>query len=266
MQRLTAFDPVEVAPDTFVLPAFMPIPGLGILPMHAFVVRAAQPVLIDTGPAPLAGDFVARLSKVLDPDDLRYVWLTHGDPDHVGAVEQVLAAAPHARVVTTFLTLGKLGLGSTPLPVGRTFLLNPGQRLDLGDRSMHALRPPVYDAPETMLAFDDRSRALFSADAFGTLLDAACDDTAALSVAKRRRGMLTWVSIDAPWLEHLTTRALQCALEPLRALDPQLVLGAHLPPARGMTGRLMSDLLGAAGQRPFVGPDQAAIDAMFAAE
>ncbi|MCX4239694.1 oxygen-binding di-iron domain-containing protein [Paraliomyxa miuraensis] len=264
METLTALEPVLVAPDTFVLPAFLPVPGLGILPMHAFVVRAADPVLVDTGPAPLAGDFVDRLAKVLDPADLRYVWLTHGDPDHVGALGPVLQAAPRAQVVTTFIGMGKLALGPEPLPSERTLVVNPGQQLDLGDRALHALRPPVFDSAETVIAFDDRSRALFCADCFGTLLDAPHDDAAAMTSAERSRGMLTWASVDTPWLEYVSAEVLFGNLQRLRRLDPQWVLGSHLPPSRGLIGSLVRELGEAAGQKPFVGPDQAAMDAMAA--
>lgn len=261
MQAPTALDPVQLTPDTYVLPAFMPIPALGILPMHAFVIRGAQPVLVDTGPTPLAASFVERLSKVLDPGELRYVWLTHVDPDHTGALEMVLRAAPRARVVTSALAVAKLGIGPTPLPEGRAFPIEPGQRLHLGDRALYALRPPVYDAPETMIAFEDRTRTLLAADCFGTLLSAPYDRAAEIPAGQRRDGMLTWTSLDTPWLEHVSAETFERMLQPLRALDPLWVLGAHLPPARGMIDGLIGDLLQAAGQRPLSGLGQAMAEA-----
>lgn len=264
METLTQLDPIRVAPDTFALPAWCPIPGLGVLPMSSFLIRGAEPVLVDTGPGPLSAAFMERLAGLMDPADLRWVWLTHTDPDHVGALEAVLAAAPRARVVTTFLGVGKMSL-HRPLPPERVYLLNPGQRLDVGDRSLLALRPPVYDAPETIAAFDARTRVLFAADTFGTLMDAPVETAAELPDTALRDGMLTWAAIDAPWLEQVDGVRFAAALGALRRLGPEVVLSAHLPPATGMIDTLLAHLAGARGQAPFVGPDQAAVEAMQAA-
>jgi flavorubredoxin len=56
---------------------------------------ALQPLLDD--PQRLAG-----------PADVRWIWLTHPDRDHTGALFDLLEAAPQARLVTTFLGAGIL--------------------------------------------------------------------------------------------------------------------------------------------------------------
>ena len=39
----------QVMPDIEVLPSHFPVPGAGFLPVNAFVIKAKEPVLIDTG-------------------------------------------------------------------------------------------------------------------------------------------------------------------------------------------------------------------------
>jgi hypothetical protein len=39
----------RVQPDISVLRDYLEVPGLGFLPVNAFVIHAAQPVVIDTG-------------------------------------------------------------------------------------------------------------------------------------------------------------------------------------------------------------------------
>ncbi len=63
----------------------------------------------------------------------------------------------------------------------RIHMLEPGQGIDVGDRSLLPFRPPVYDAPETMGFVDARTRVLFSADAFGALLPEPVEAARALS-------------------------------------------------------------------------------------
>lgn len=261
----TRFDPMRVAAETFALPAFFPIPGLGLLPMNSFLVRGAQPVLVDSGPPTLAGELMEQLGTLMDLRDLRWIWLTHMDPDHIGAIIPLLEAAPRAKVVTSFIGLGKLAMICAIGPE-RAHLINPGGRLDIGDRELVAMRPPVYDAPETMAAFDAKTRALFSADTFGALLDAPAPHAGAVPDDALKAGMLTWASVDAPWLEDVPRDRFARSLAAWNGLGATTVLSAHLPPAEGMTTRLLDHLADACGRPGFVGPDQAQVEAMMAAQ
>lgn len=262
MQQATSFSHRRVATDTDALRAYAPLPGFGIVPVHAHVIRARQPVLIDTGLAALHDDFMRELRAAINPADLRWIWLTHMDADHVGNLRAVLAEAPQARVVTNYLGLGKMGLQQ--LPVDRVHLVNPGQLLDVGDRQLLAVQPPCYDAPETMGVFDGRTRHLFSADCFGALLAEPADSTQDMTHAALREGIFAWSAIDAPWLRLLGAAQLAAAVSALRGLAPAAVLGSHLPPAIGMSDALFEILIAARYAHPFTGPDQAAMDRMMA--
>jgi len=41
--------PYQVTSDIEILPAHFPIPGMGFLAVNAFVIKAGEPVLVDTG-------------------------------------------------------------------------------------------------------------------------------------------------------------------------------------------------------------------------
>jgi glyoxylase-like metal-dependent hydrolase (beta-lactamase superfamily II) len=249
----------RVGPDTDLLPAYAPLPGLGVLPVNAFLIHAREPVLVDTGMAALRGDFMRSLRALIDPAALRWIWVTHADADHVGNLRAVLDEAPRARIVTNYLGVGKLGLQL--LPLERTWLLNPGQALEVGDRQLLARRPPVYDAPETMAAFDTRTGHLFTSDCFGAVMQRPAEAAAAIGVADLQDGLALWARIDAPWLAHLDAARLDAASRPLRELQPELLLGSHLPPAAaGLEACLYAGLHAASAAAPFFGPDQAALE------
>jgi len=253
-----------VAADTRAIVSYLPVPGFGVLPVNAFVIHAAEPVLVDTGMPALRKEFMAQLRSVLDPRTLRWIWITHTDPDHLGNLEAVLAEAPHARVVTTYLGMGKMGLQQ--LPLERVFLLNPGQSLDVGDRQLTALTLPTFDAPETTGLFDRKTRTLFSADCFGALLDAPAETAADIHPGSLRDGCIAWTGVDAPWLELVEPTCFGRALEAIRRLDAGTVLSAHLPPASGMIMTLLDHLSLAKHAPRFVGPDQQALEQMMAAQ
>jgi flavorubredoxin len=44
----------------------------------------------------------------IEPDDLRWIYLTHPDPDHTGSLIEILKTAPNVRLIATFLGLGIL--------------------------------------------------------------------------------------------------------------------------------------------------------------
>lgn len=262
MDQPIQLPPQPVATGIDMLPAYMPVPGFGVLAANAFVIHAEQPVLVDTGLAAVSNDFMRALESLIDPAAIRWIWVTHADPDHVGNLAAVLAAAPHARIVTTYLGMGKMGL--LGMPLDRAYLLNPGQRLDVGDRALQALRPPTYDAPETTAMFDPATRTLFSADSFGALLSKPVENASEVAPATLRDGMIGWTTVDAPWLAGIDSAAFERTLSDLHALAPVRVLGSHLPPAEGMLDALTENLSAARTAPPFEGPDQAALEAMMA--
>jgi flavorubredoxin len=76
----------KAAPDIDVLTSSFAVPGFGLIPINAFVLHAAEPVLVDTGSVVESDEFLTVLRTVIDPSDLRYIWLTHTDFDHIGSL------------------------------------------------------------------------------------------------------------------------------------------------------------------------------------
>jgi glyoxylase-like metal-dependent hydrolase (beta-lactamase superfamily II) len=262
MNKPTRFESFQVTPDTMVLPSYFPIPGLGIIPVNAFLIKAAEPVLVDTGLMHLSREFMAGLAALINPGDIKWLWLTHTDQDHIGNLRQLLDELPDLRIVTSFLGVGKMSLFQ-PLPMDRIYLLNPGQTLDVGDRKLQAIRPPTYDAPETVGFFDAKSGIFFSADCFGALMSAPAVTADDIGSEPLREGLVKWTTVDAPWLHGIDRGLFAGNLDNIRKLAPKVILSSHLPPAFGMVDELLGYLELALPAAPFVGPDQAAFEAML---
>jgi glyoxylase-like metal-dependent hydrolase (beta-lactamase superfamily II) len=253
----------KVVSDVHILPSYVVAPGFGTVPVNAFVIRAAEPILVDTGLHQDREQFVAALESVIDPTDLRWIWLTHPDQDHVGSLHALVAANPRIRVITTFVGMAVLSLRD-PLPPDRVYLLNPGERLDVGDRTLVCLKPPTFDNPATTAVYDTKSRALFSSDCFGALLQDPAEEAFAIPRADLRHAQLLWTSMDAPWLRSIDETKFAVSLNQIRDLDPALVLSSHLPPARAMLPQLLDTLAEAPRAPAFVEPNQAELEAMLA--
>jgi flavorubredoxin len=201
---------------------------------------------------------------VIDPADLRWIWLTHTDFDHIGSLHRLLNENEQLRIITSFLGVGIMSLAA-PLPMDRVHLVNPGQTVEVGDRTLTAVRPPAFDNPITTGLHDERSGILFSSDCFGALLDEVPECAEDVSADALRQGQVFWATVDSSWLHTVDRRAFASELDRIRSLEPTMVLSSHLPAARGSS---LDRLLGALAEVPdapaFVGPDQAALEQMLA--
>lgn len=250
-----------------VLNDHLEVPGIGFLGVNSYILHAREPVVVDTGLGLPDRDFLAAVETVLDPADVRWIWLTHPDRDHTGGVFDLLAAAPQARLVTTFLGVGIMST-ECPLPLDRVYLLNPGQSLDVGDRTLRAFRPPLFDNPATVGFYDDTSKIAFSSDCFGAPMPSAdlvmSHDVRDLSAGDLRDAQLLWASIDSPWVHTTDSGRFRSTIAPLAGMAPEIVLSTHLPPAIGLGPQLLDMLDAAPDAQPFVGPDQHALEQLLA--
>lgn len=257
----------HIGRDISVLSDYQEVPGIGFIPVNAFVLHAAEPVVVDTGLSLPGRGFMTALGAVLDPGDVEWIWITHPDRDHTGALRELLDAAPRARVITTFVGMGIMST-SDPLPMNRVYLLNPGQSLEVGDRRLTAFRPPLFDNPSTTGFFDDHTGTCFSSDCFGAPMPSAelatCPDVGYLDKGDLRDRQLLWATVDSPWVHTVDKAKYLETLTALRAFDPTLILGTHLPPAPSRTLEFLDTLAAAPAANPFIGPDQAALEQLLA--
>jgi len=255
--------PIQVMPDITILPANFPIPGAGFLPVNAFIIKAEEPVLVDTGMGVACEAFMEALKSIIDPHDLKWVWITHDDADHTGNLQQVLEAAPNARLAANSLAVLRMST-TWPLPMQRVYWLNPGDSIRAGDRELTAVRPPLFDNPTTIGIYDNRSEAFFAADCFGALIPEPAQNVNEITAGDLAQGMVSWASGDSPWVHLVAPNVFKRSLDRIRQMNPKMILPAHLPPAEGKTEQLLGLLARVPGSTPFVAPNQTALRQLLA--
>jgi flavorubredoxin len=153
--------------------------------------------------------------------------------------------------------------GQSASAAGRD-LVNHGEKITLGDRTLNAVRPPAFDNPSTTGFWDDKSGVFFSSDCFGALLSAVPQNAADLTDEELREGQVFWATVDSPWLHKVDSGTFARELDGIRKMEPKMVLSSHLPAASGdMTERLLASLAAAPAAKPFAPPDQAALEQML---
>ncbi|MGH9182227.1 MAG: MBL fold metallo-hydrolase [Acidimicrobiales bacterium] len=257
--------PYQAAPDVHVLPTNLALPGLGVLPINAYVLLAEEPVLIDTGMGSDGDQFIDALASIIDPSALRWVWLTHDDADHAGSIQRVFELAPQARLATHAFSALRMS-SWWPVPLDRVHAIGVGDRLPVGDRTLRAVPPPLYDNPLSTGLLDEATGALFSVDSFGALLPEATEDVAEVPEDTLAGGMREWATFDSPWAHLLDRQRFGQVLDGVRRLQPTRIFSSHLPAASGTSlERFLQVLESVPDAQPAVAPNHEEFAQMLAA-
>jgi flavorubredoxin len=256
-------DPYQVAEETFVIPHAAPVPGVGQLPVNAMVIRGEQPMLLDTLSPVMRDDYLEEAFKLVDPEDVRWLFMSHEDRDHSGSIMQVLDRCPNAHLITNFLGLGKLGEEFT-IPLDRVYLLNDGDTMDIGDRKITAFRPPLFDSSATRGIWDPKTEVYFAADCFGCVQDDPVQFTDELSDSDFEEGYYWMNRANHVWFKHVKQEDIEAAAKRLTGLGAKVVVSGHGPTERRDTDKMISMITRIGDMEPVEFPTQEQFEEMLA--
>lgn len=222
----------RIATETFLITWGMDAPPVGHFPMHSLLIRGEQPLIVDTGAPACRDQWLRTVFSLVDPADVRWVFLSHDDRDHAGNLLAVLEACPNATLLTTWFSIGRMAEEwMTPLP--RCRFLNDGDTIDVGDRSLLAVRPPVFDNPTTRGLLDPATGVYWSVDTFATNTPHRMLEADELGDGEFRDGQLLGARLVAPWHRYLDRHKWETCLQRVRALSATTLAGCHTPLIRG---------------------------------
>jgi glyoxylase-like metal-dependent hydrolase (beta-lactamase superfamily II) len=240
--------PLEVAHETFLIRAVQFSLGQDLSTNHnSLVIRAAEPVIVDTGMVTNRVEFFDDVSSLVDPDDVRWIFMTHDDDDHAGNLVEALDRFPNATVVISWAASGRMR-ASFGIPPERILTVDDGETLDVGDRVLRAVRPPVYDSAYTRGLFDPTTRVLHAADAFCAPMPAEpVDHVDQVPVDLWERGFPMFHHFSlCPWVAMVDESKYRTEVAKLAGLGADVIVGAHTPvisgPARARAFELLAAL------------------------
>jgi flavorubredoxin len=257
----TRLEPTEIGPDTFLIHDHQ---GEGTAPvivaLNSMVIRGDQPVVVDTGAAENRDQFLADVFSLVEPTDVRWVFISHDDVDHTGNVNDLMAACPNATLVINWFMVERMG-ESLAVPPGRWRWIGDGDTLDVGDRVLHAVRPPIFDSPTTRGLYDPTTGIYWASDAFATPLVTPIRDAADLDRDFWTEGIATFGQYVSPWLSLVDAARYQATVDRIDALRPSVLAGCHTPV---VAGRLVADAIDVTRRTPTMTvpaqPDQTVLD------
>lgn len=197
---------------------------------NSYLVRGRDKVaLIDASKGKFAETFLDTLRPAIDPTEIDYMVCNHLEPDHSGALGDVLDAAPNAQVVVTKpgrnLARAILNRDVNPMVVGE------GDRIDLGGRTLRFISAPFLHWPDTMFTYLEEDQILFSGDFLGAHY---CDSRLFNDLIDNYDEAFRYYFqvIMRPFKEYVRQ-----ALDKIAALPTKIVCPVHGPILRKDVGR-----------------------------
>jgi flavorubredoxin len=228
-------EPYQVAPDTWVIPELVPAAPDTLVPLNSMVIAGAEPVIVDTGNELSRPQWLDHAFSIVDPADVRWVFLSHDDHDHIGNLSTVLEMCPQATLVTTHFTVERT-VRAMELPMHRMQWINTGESFDAGDRTLVAVRPPIFDSPVTRGLFDSKTGVYWAVDTFAALQPGDQTDVDDVPVDLWEESLLMFNRMVSPWHEMLDPTRFGAYIDHVRSLPITTVAAGHSPALHG--GRL----------------------------
>lgn len=222
--------PLQIAPETWVIQATQ---GEGTAPLavhlNALVIRGREPIVVDTGAPVHREQFLQDLFAIVEPTDVRWVFISHDDADHFGNAAAVMDACPNATLVATWFLCERLACEGFPVPPARWRWVAAGESLDAGDRRLVAVRPPLYDSPTTRGLFDRATGVYWASDCYSTPVERGTAFVSELDAGFWAEGFVSFQTWNSPWVSMVDRRAFSAACRQIEQLGVTAIATGHGP-------------------------------------
>jgi flavorubredoxin len=108
---------------------------------------------------------LSRIKTIIDPSKIDYILSNHVEMDHSGSISKILEFAPNAKVITS--TRGEKGLHRHFKKNWDFHVVESGDTLNIGKRTLHFVHTPMVHWPDSMVTYIPSDKLLLPNDAFG---------------------------------------------------------------------------------------------------
>jgi flavorubredoxin len=136
---------------------------------NAYLVRGSEGVaVVDTVKENFSEEFFARLESEADYSEIKYIVLNHLEPDHTGALPELMRRAPQAKLYISQRATSMLKALLKPATESFEYTtVTTDDAISLGDRVLRFLHTPFLHWPDTQCTYLEEEGILFSGDVFG---------------------------------------------------------------------------------------------------
>lgn len=223
---------VEIKPDVYwigvndrttdLFEGLWPITKEGVS-YNSYLIDDEKKAIIDLTKSLKGDEFLAQIDEVTDISKIDYIVVNHMEPDHSGFLRTFRRIAPRATILGSAKT--KDMLESFFSIKDNVRVVNDGDTLSLGKRTLKFFSTPFLHWPETMMTYEVSHKILFSCDAFGSygaIRGAIFDDECENFDFYQTEALRYYVNIVA----NYSTRVLG-AIEKLADIPVEVIAPSH---------------------------------------
>ncbi len=135
---------------------------------NSYYIDDEKTAVFDTADITVADQYIENLKDALGERKLDYLIVLHMEPDHCSLMDKVTALFPDVTIVGSKQTFVFMGQFFPESKDWNRLEVKEGDTLSTGKHTFRFVAAPMVHWPEVLFAYDECSKALFSADAFGT--------------------------------------------------------------------------------------------------
>ena len=135
---------------------------------NAYVVLDEKTVLLDTVDSSISKQFFEKLQFVLQGRKLDYLIVNHMEPDHCALIEELILRYPDLKLIGNAKTFQMMKQFFAFDVDAHAQIIKEGDTFESGKHVFHFVMAPMVHWPEAMVTYEEKTKILFSADAFGT--------------------------------------------------------------------------------------------------
>ena len=135
---------------------------------NSYFIDDEKTAVFDTADISISDQYLENLRTVISGKKLDYLVVLHMEPDHCSLINTVVTMFPEVTVVGSSKTFEFMKQFFPESENYQKLEVKEGDELTTGKHTFKFVAAPMVHWPEVLMAYDVTSKALFSADAFGT--------------------------------------------------------------------------------------------------
>ncbi|MEA2016755.1 MAG: FprA family A-type flavoprotein [Actinomycetota bacterium] len=134
---------------------------------NSYLIKGSEKIaLLDSVDPPMFGVLIDELKKA-NIEKIDYIISHHAEQDHSGSLNELIKKYPEAKIVTNRKCKSML-MDLLLIPEEKFLVIDNGEKLSLGDKTLKFIFTPWVHWPETMSTYLVEDKILFSCDFFGS--------------------------------------------------------------------------------------------------
>lgn len=188
---------------------------------NSYLIMDKKITLVDTVKHYKFDEMITRIKEITDPKKIDYIVSNHVEMDHSGSIPKLLEIIPNAKIITS--TKGEKGLKRHYKKDYNFQVVNSGDTLSIGKKTLHFVHIPMVHWPDSMVTYIPNDKLLMPNDAFGQHIASSerFDDQIEWGILKEEAAKY-YANIVMPYSDQVKK-----ALEVVSGLDIDMIAPSH---------------------------------------